>query len=161
MADTQQSALPDGEGPEGIGGWLVLPMLGLMLTPILGLVQLHNTDYLGFDWQAFSFSQGALLVAELVTAGVLSLTAPVLLLFFMFKRWEIFPGWYMIWAVAMPVYAILDPWAAHLVFRESFPTLADAFDGETMRGIYRSVWAAAVWIPYMMRSDRVANTFVN
>ncbi|MER8862104.1 DUF2569 domain-containing protein [Mesorhizobium sp. M0751] len=161
MVDTQQSAPQEREGSEGIGGWLVLPMLGLMLTPIVGLMQMFGVDYLGFDWQAFSFSQSALLVAELVIAGVLSLTAPALLLFFMFKRWEIFPGWYMIWAVAMPVYAILDPWAAHLVFPETFPTLADAFDRETMRGIYRSVWAAAIWIPYMMRSDRVANTFVN
>ncbi|MER8787431.1 DUF2569 domain-containing protein [Mesorhizobium sp. M0983] len=163
MADTQQSALPDREGPEGIGGWLVLPMLGLMLTPILGLVQLHNTDYLGMlqNWQAFSLSQGVLIVAELVISGILNLTAPALLLFFMFKRWQIFPGWYMIWAFAMPIYSVLDSWAGYLAFPDSFPSLDDAFDKETMRDIYRSVWAAAIWIPYMMRSDRVANTFVN
>ncbi|MER8579420.1 DUF2569 domain-containing protein [Mesorhizobium sp. M1423] len=113
------------------------------------------------NWQAFSLSQGVLIVAELVISGILNLTAPALLLFFMFKRWQIFPGWYMIWAFAMPIYSVVDSWAGYLAFPDSFPTLDDAFDKETMRDIYRSVWAAAIWIPYMMRSDRVANTFVN
>ncbi|MER9946085.1 DUF2569 domain-containing protein [Mesorhizobium sp. M0092] len=106
-------------------------------------------------------SQGVLIVAELVISGILNLTAPALLLFFMFKRWQIFPGWYMIWAFAMPIYSVVDSWAGYLAFPDSFPSLDDAFDKETMRDIYRSVWAAAIWIPYMMRSDRVANTFVN
>ncbi|MER8517855.1 DUF2569 domain-containing protein [Mesorhizobium sp. M0644] len=163
MADTQQSALPDREGPESIGGWLVLPMLGLMLTPILGLVQLHNSDYLGMlqNWQAYSLSQGVLILAELVISGILNLTAPALILFFMFKRWQIFPGWYMIWAFAMPVYAVLDPWAVHLAFPTVVPELADAYDADTVGGISRSIWAAVIWVPYMMRSERVANTFVN
>ncbi|CAN7607120.1 DUF2569 domain-containing protein [Mesorhizobium sp. LjNodule214] len=164
MAETQQStALPAREGPEGIGGWLVLPMLGLMLTPVLGLILMYEADYVGIarNWQAYSFSQAALLIAELLIGGILNFTAPALLLFFMFKRWEIFPGWYMMWAIAAPLYAVLDPWAAHLVFPDTFPTLEDAFDRETMRTISRSIWGAVIWIPYMMRSERVANTFVN
>jgi hypothetical protein len=67
----------------------------------------------------------------------------------------------MIWAAVLPIYAILDPLAAHLVFPETFPTIADAYDEETMRAVTRSIWSAVVWIPYMMRSERVANTFVN
>lgn len=164
MAETQQvAALPAREGPEGIGGWLVLPMLGLMLTPIVGLIQLYDTDYVGIlqNWRDFSVPQIALIVAELVVSSILNLTAPALLLFFMFKRWEIFPGWYIIWAAVAPVYVLLDPWAAHLTFPDTFPTLADAYDKDTVRSISRTIWGAIIWIPYMIRSARVANTFVN
>ncbi|WP_217572452.1 DUF2569 domain-containing protein [Mesorhizobium sp. GbtcB19] len=164
MAETQQSAaLPAREGPKGIGGWLVLPMLGLMLTPIVGLILLYDTDYVGIlqNWRALSALQIALVVAELVVSGILNLTAPALLLFLMFKRSEMFPGWYIIWAAVTPVYLLLDPWAAHLTFPDTFPTLADAYDKDTVRSISRTIWGAIIWIPYMMRSVRVANTFVN
>ncbi|RAZ92001.1 hypothetical protein DPM33_05945 [Mesorhizobium hawassense] len=164
MAETQQSsALPAREGPEGIGGWLVLPMLGLMLTPIVGLILLYDTDYVGIlqNWHALSASQIVLVVAELVASGILNLTAPALLLLFMFRRSEMFPGWYIIWAAVTPVYLLLDPWAAHLTFPDTFPTLADAYDKDTVRSISRTIWGAIIWIPYMMRSARVANTFVN
>lgn len=164
MAATQQSAaLPARKGPAGIDGWLILPMLGLMATPILGFVQMYDADYVGLlqNWGVFGPFQYALIASELVVGGILNLTAPVLLLFFMFKHWGIFPGWYMIWAVAGPIYALVDPWAAHQLFPDTFPTFADAYDEETMRRISRSIASAVVWIPYMMRSQRVANTFVN
>jgi hypothetical protein len=164
MSETQQSVTSSArEGPQGIGGWLVLPMLALIVTPILGTIQLYQANFVGLlqNWRVFGFLQNALIVGELLIGGVLDLTAPALLLFFMFKRWEIFPGWYMIWAAVLPIYAILDPLAAHLVFPETFPTIADAYDEETMRAVTRSIWSAVVWIPYMMRSERVANTFVN
>ncbi|MBN9255864.1 MULTISPECIES: DUF2569 domain-containing protein [unclassified Mesorhizobium] len=164
MAETQQSAaLPAREEPEGIGGWLVLPMLGLVLTPIVGLIQLYDTDYVGIfqNWRALSVLQNVLIAAELLVSGILNLTAPALLLFFMFKRWQIFPGWYIIWAAVTPVYLLLDPWAAHVIFPDTFPTLADAYDKDTVRSISRTIWGAIIWIPYMMRSVRVANTFVN
>lgn len=164
MAETELSAaLPAREEPEGIGGWLVLPMLGLILTPVVGLIQFYDTNYVGIfqNWRALSVLQNALIAAELVVSGILNLTAPALLLFFMFKSWQIFPGWYIIWAAVTPVYLLLDPWAAHVIFPNTFPTLADAYDRDTVRSISRTIWSAIIWIPYMMRSVRVANTFVN
>lgn len=164
MVETQQSTAPPvREGPQGIRGWLVLPMLGLIFTPVLCVIQVNDVNIVSIaeNWRAFTFPQQALLLVELLMGGILNLTAPALLLLFMFKRWEIFPGWYMIWAAAMPLYALLDPWLAQLTFPNAFPTLADAYDRETVRTISRSISSAVIWIPYMMRSARVANTFVN
>jgi hypothetical protein len=50
---------------------------------------------------------------------------------------------------------------SYAVFPEAYADgTAEVFDKETTRGILRSIFSAAVWIPYMMRSERVANTFV-
>ena len=40
MADTQPTASSD--GPVGIGGWLILPILGLVVTPLRGVFHLAS-----------------------------------------------------------------------------------------------------------------------
>lgn len=149
------------KGPVGIGGWLILPMLGLLITPLAGVVLIATYPNLSDVWQYMTLGQSAFVIAELAMNIVLLLVAPITLLFFMFKRWEIFPGWYMIWATAVPIILIADALLSYAMFPEAYANgTAEVFDKETTRGILRSIFSAAIWIPYMMRSERVANTFV-
>jgi hypothetical protein len=149
------------DGPVGLGGWLILPMLGLLIAPVAGVVLIATYPDLSDAWQYLTLGQSAFVIVEIAMNTVLLFVAPVALLFFMFKRWEIFPGWYMIWAAAVPIILIADALMSYAVFPEAYADgTAEVFDKETTRGILRSIFSAAVWIPYMMRSERVANTFV-
>jgi hypothetical protein len=161
MEETRTDNPPPSDGPAGLGGWLILPMLGLFAMPLSGLAQLADYPDVTEFWSLLTMVQAAFVIAELAVNVILFLIAPVVLLFFMFKRWEIFPGWYMIWAAAIPVILIADALLGYAAFPASFANPgSEVFDKETLGGIIRSVVGAAIWIPYMMQSERVANTFV-
>lgn len=149
------------QGPVGLGGWLILPMLGLFATPLTGMAQMATYPDVSDAWPYLTLAQSTFITAEIAANAVLLFVAPIALLFFMFKRLEIFPGWYMIWAGVAPVILIGDALLGYAVFPEAFANgTAEIFDEETMRSIGRSIVGAVIWIPYMMRSERVANTFV-
>jgi hypothetical protein len=148
------------DGPVGLGGWLVLPLLGLLLTPVVVAVQSAQYLDIGEAWPFLSNGQAIFIVAEIAMNLVLSLAAPIVLLVLAFKHSEMFPGLYMIWAAAMPIVLILDSVLGYVIFREVFEANGEGmFDKETWRSIVRSIWSAAIWIPYMMYSRRVENTF--
>ncbi|MDW6025029.1 DUF2569 domain-containing protein [Mesorhizobium sp. BAC0120] len=156
MEETQTDDPSD--GPAGLGGWLILPLLGLFLVPLTALTRLaKDTAHISELWPLLTAAQAAFTVAELAVHVTLFFAAPIALLYFMFKRWEIFPGWYMIWWAAIPVTLIAFALVGYATFPEAE---AHAFDEETMRAIIGSVIGAAIWIPYMMQSERVMNTFV-
>lgn len=142
------------EGPVGLGGWLLLPMLGLFAAPLIGLAGLVDFSGLKDAWPYLTAVQASFIVIELVLNAILLFVAPI-----MFKRLEIFPGWYMIWLAAAPIIVIADAMLGKAIFPEMFAG-EDVFDKDTVRNIGRSIISAAIWIPYTMRSERVANTFV-
>ncbi len=161
MSESQATNLVK-DGPVGLGGWLVLPMLGLFLCPVFGVAQFSVYKDILASWPFLNVYQSLFIAVELLGNVILIFVAPVVLLVFMFKRLEMFPGWYMIWAMASPVFLIADALLVPFVFPDAFSEPGSTvFDKETVRGISRSIWAAVIWIPYMMRSERVANTFVN
>jgi hypothetical protein len=149
---------PIQDGPVGIGGWLLLPIFGLFATPVLGALQFGIYKNVFAAWPFLDVYQSLVIVVELLVNAILVFAAPAALLFFLFKRLGIFPGWFMIWAIVSPIFLIADAILVYLAFPEPGGT---AFDKETVRAISQSVWGALIWVPYMMKSRRVANTFVN
>ena len=159
MTETVKTTNPD-SGPVGIGGWLLLPMLGLFATPLVGLLESGDFLNIAEGWPYLNAMQRLLLVGELAFNVVLTLIAPILLLVLMFKWREEFPAWYAIWAAAVPLFLIADALLVRAAFRELHPGgVSDAFQKETVRAIMRATVNAAIWIPYMMYSERVHNTF--
>jgi hypothetical protein len=149
------------QGPVGLGGWLILPMLGLFVSPLGGLIQFTTYPDLREAWPYLTYGQSALTVGEIAMNLIVLVIAPITLLTFMFKRLEMFPGWYMIWLAAVPVFLIGDALLVYAMFPEAFADgTAEVFDKETVRGITRAAVSAVIWIPYIMQSERVANTFV-
>jgi hypothetical protein len=60
------------------------------------------------------------------------------------------------------IFVAVDLLASYLAFREAFDASGEPFfDRETMRAIMSAVILAAIWVPYMIQSRRVRNTFVN
>lgn len=146
--------------PSGIGGWLLLPLLRLIISPI---VWLYGAKDFVDVWEARSFltnAQSVFLIIEFVVNLGAFIAAPLALLVLMFKKLDIFPGLYIIWICALPVLVFLDAVLSLWVF-DGVLTAEDAFDGETKKAIAQGVGQAVLWTLYMNRSERVENTFVN
>jgi len=141
------------DGPVGIGGWLILPTIGLIFTPIaqalavLGAVALANLKTTPAN---LASGLNQLAVANAIY-GVYILVAAFM--FFAKKRM----------APAMMIGAYLL--AIGLTFFSqvvvTHATQAASDPNSSIVVFARPVLVALIWIPYFRMSKRVRNTFVN
>ena len=161
MADTQPYVSPPLDGPEGIGGWLILPVIGLCLTPLRALLQLGEFSSLKDAFAFLTGGQKAFLVAEMVLNFGIILVLPIVLLVLLFNKKATFPRVYVIWAVLCLVFLVGDLIMAKVMFSEIFAAgSVELLDADTLKDILRTIVLVAVWVPYMLNSRRVRNTFV-
>lgn len=153
-----QSLIASSE-PKGIGGWLVLVAIGLIVSPIR-LAYSIIADYLptinSSEWTTLNFPAFKnLFYGELVVNSLFILFAVVLLVLF-FTEDRRFPKCIIAFYIANVTFVIVDFAIAsyHPLIR-----LAANPEGGIME-VVRSVIAAAIWIPYFLVSQRVKNTFV-
>lgn len=149
--------------PSGIGGWLILPAIGLVVTPILLLLTLVRDLLPALRpevWQlltepasdAYHPTWAAVIIYELLAnIGFLVLT---LWLGFLFVRKSsrtptVFISWLFISIAVQTV---------DLLLTQSIPMVAED-SASSATGIFRGIIQAAIWIPYFLRSERVRNTF--
>jgi hypothetical protein len=144
---------------EGIGGWVILIAIGLVISPfyILGSSVLKDVEVFSNPriQAVFDNHPGlqSLIVAEIVTNLVVVAFMLVLNYLFFTKR-RSFPAFFICILVFQFAFLITDTIAAHAVM-PNYPLSANAF-----AGILRSIVGAAIWIPYMLVSRRVKATFV-
>jgi hypothetical protein len=147
-------------GPVGIGGWLILPVIGLFLTPIQGLVQMGDYSGLIKNMQYLTPAQGAFVWLEIIANLVIVVAMPIFLLVQLFRKKALFPKAYVIWAVANIAFEFLDLIVAQVLFGEIFEkSNTRLIDGDTVKSMLRSIVLVVVWVPYMKMSARVRNTF--
>ena len=153
-------------GPEGIGGWLILPLIGLLFTPLAALATLFTHNIPPFTEGHFStltnpaFENyhplwGVVLVFEpigTVVVGTMAVWAIVL----MFRKVRGFPRFMIALYVTNIVIVFIDT-----VLCYQLPVLAEESAPAMLGQLVRNLIAAAVWIPYMLISKRVRNTFVH
>lgn len=145
--------------PKGIGGWLVLVAIGLIVSPIRlaysiivdYLPQINSSEWATLNFPAFK----NLFYGELVINSLFVVFAIVLLVLF-FSEDRRFPKYMIAFYIANLTFVIADFAIAsfHPLIR-----LAANPEGGIME-VVRSVAAAAIWIPYFLVSQRVKNTFV-
>ena len=136
--------------PLGIGGWLILPALGLLVGPILIALSL----IVFFDDMAIASEIGygpAHASNIIVEATLLGLMIYAATRFFGKKRNA--P------AVMIALYAFNVLALILLLIIETL-TGAEHYAEASIQGLYRSVPAAIVWISYFQVSERVKATFV-
>ena len=156
--------LSDTSGPVGLGGWLILVGLGLVFTPLRLLSFIGQTFVPIFtegSWELLTTPGsevyhplwGPLIVFELaVNGGFLLAGIGLLILFFM--RSPVFPKAYIWVALLNLPLVLLDAWLTTRVLPDQ-----PMFDADTARELGRSFVAVAIWVPYMLVSRRVRNTF--
>jgi hypothetical protein len=150
---------------QGLRGWLIFVAIGLCIQPLILVKTL--ADNLGAfkpeTWQALTTPGSRayhplwapLLVAEVaVNVGLLLGSGLLLYLFFTKKR--IFPKAVIAFMVANLGVVLGDQAGASAI-----PQARAQIGPNEYRQIGRAVVAAAIWIPYFLRSKRVHATFVN
>jgi hypothetical protein len=140
-------------GLEGIGGWLYLIAIGLVISPLLTLGSLIEL----FD--VYSYVDVGALKSVLLLEIIFNLvvfTLVVLVIYHFAKMKKFFPHIFTIFLITNVVILIVDNEMANAVLE--FTTEENT---ETYAAIARSIIYAAIWIPYVYKSKRVKNTFIN
>lgn len=166
-----ESAAAAGE-PCGIGGWLILPVIGLvvsigvsahyLVTQLLPLFEPDTWSTLNHpDSPVYHPLWSTWVVGEAVFhVGLIGFCAA--LLYMMFTRRRRLPGMMMGFYAAVLAFAVGDCVVGNTVLSALPEAQQDpAVYQEMINAIVRSMVAAAIWIPYFRRSVRVKNTFVN
>lgn len=149
-------------GPVGIGGWLVLPIIGLVITPLRGLFHLASYAELFQSLAVLTVGQRVFLVSEFIGNLIFLLVLPVVLLVLLFRKSASFPWLFVIWAAGGLAFLIIDLAVAQILFGDVLAASnQQLLDSESIPEVIRSLVLAVVWIPYIRMSKRVANTFVH
>lgn len=157
--------------PSGLGGWLVLPLIGLVLAPLMMVKLLLFDIFPAFQpekWEQFT-SVGSPIYSSywapyLIISMFVTLTLAIWssILFFMFiRRKRQIPFLMSLFYLATAAAALFEFLSIqHLVAQ--VPALADPeVTRRAQTGLVRGLVALAVWVPYFRTSVRVRNTFVS
>lgn len=148
------------EAPQGVGGWLLLPAIGLCLFPFYALYSLAVDDWPIFQlgiWgslttpgaQAYHPLWAPTLIGG-IAANVIFIAFDLALVFLLFRKSPRFPKAFVLFAllnlafvsgIALAVWHIAGSAAA------------------VVTEVARAAVLVAVWVPYMLVSKRVRNTF--
>jgi hypothetical protein len=153
---TEATAAAQPAEPVGIRGWLILPAIGTVLSPIYLTVSiLKLAPTLENVWAARGALSSGLFIFVIVetafnVAFILGWLAAILLLTL---KSPYYPKAYVALMGGMVVFLLVD-----------MVVSAGAYNHQAAQdeliSLGRTIFVAAVWIPYMMLSKRVKNTFV-
>ncbi len=148
------------KGPTGLGGWLILPMIGMFLTPAINLWSLPEYfSLLGPDY-ALTTQQTFAVRFELAQALAMS-AVPIGLLVLFFNRKRQFPPAHIAWQVVNLIWTLMVSALTYSAFREYHEATGASFwddgTGSTLAGQLAST---CIWTGYLLNSTRVRNTFV-
>ncbi len=158
--------------PWGIGGWLVLPIIGLCITAIWSLVDIFR--YLPGLWRAWDVLTDSASSAYHPLWGpyigfasffqFFLLLVPIFLLWLIAKRKRILPSVIIGFYVAVlfilvvdfvAVITFLSQWAVDRGIASEAST--DIFD--SVQRVWKGIILCGIWIPYFLFSSRVRATF--
>ena len=129
----------------GLGGWLVVVIIGRILTILLGVLGITSESaYLGY-----SNSIDSLIYLELVIYILVSIIMSCVILYLMFKRNILFRRLFVIQTITIFLSnIILSLYVYNLGYEMSGSELASP------------LFAGVIWIIYLYKSKRVKNTFI-
>jgi hypothetical protein len=152
--------------PEGIGGWLILPAIGLILMPFRNAVTFYREFLPVFTeghWEILTTPGtdvyhplwASLIIFE-ICGNLGFIIFDVILAFLFFRKSSRTPKVFIAFLGLNVAFLLGDYLMVKLI-----PATAAVDDPDTIREVMRGAIAAAIWIPYFLVSKRVKNTFVN
>jgi hypothetical protein len=148
-----------------IGGWLILVGFGVLIKPfyiILSLYPMYKEMFFSGQWEMIKTVGRMTYGPYFIPFVYMELVINILLLLFSFyliylflTRDHHFPKYFIILAVGSLAFILIDAWIGGRILQEP------VFDPETVREVTRAAVYAAIWVPYMLLSKRVKETFVN
>ena len=145
----------------GISGWLIIPAIGVVLSPVLILVTSSELwfAYSALQWSLVGDEDNGLALQWLIGAetvanlGLLMWSIALIALFY--QKRHTLPRMYILFLVVSVVLSGGDLLAAYLLFPGQ--NLVEAAD---ISSFIRQAISAVIWIMYFLRSKRVQATFV-
>jgi hypothetical protein len=148
---------PPQSGPTGLGGWLALLGIGLFFGPFKLFLSLVK-GWASVDANAVQQFPVAMRGALAVEIAFLLYYLCTTTLFFLYSRR--FPRFF-IWLL---IAAIFEPLVIIVWLKLNLPSnfdITSVFGSEEFAQLVVGVIGALLWIPYILKSKRVANTFVD
>jgi hypothetical protein len=160
-SQTALDAYQKPDGPVGIGGWLILPILHLCGSIVLTTINLYGIVSEWSGIKAIIEGGNDKLVAlrlPLAISSILGIAVLILAcvcLYRLFTRSPTVPRLMTFFYIGMVVATLGDIAADNIMSG----ILGSNTDPDNFKDLLRVTVAAAIWIPYFNRSRRVANTF--
>jgi len=151
--------------PAGIGGWLILPAVGLAISPILQGIRFFRDIMPALEpnvWRILSDPTSENYHPMWVPTILFEAASTILLFIFtlwlgylfFFRKSPQVPQLFIFWLAINLIIQTID-----LILMNSIPLGAGQSDQQVVGGLVRSIGSAAIWIPYFIKSVRVKNTF--
>ena len=150
----------------GLGGWLILVGLGVVLSPmvlIFGLVKTYSGVFASGAWSLLTTPSSSLynplwkpIVLGELLANIAMIIASIMMITLFFSKKRLFPKLFVGFVLFGLTFILVDAAAVSLL-RPDQPML----DAATIGRFARSSVQAMIWVPYMFVSKRVRSTFVN
>jgi hypothetical protein len=152
-------------GVSGIGGWLILPTIGLVLSPLRILVDIFGQDSSNLNDlntllqpENIPMFRGLMtLIFVEIVANTALLVYTILLIVLFFRTRSSVPRLMIGWYIGFSALFFGDLLAYEIL------NLDQDDEGSTadIAGIVRTLLVLMIWVPYFLYSERVRNTFVN
>lgn len=154
-------------GISGLGGWLILVQIGLFVSVIGGFISIFTKIIPTFDpavWEVLTTPGtewyhplwGPLVVFETIFA-IASLVLVIYLLICFYLKKSFVPRLFIILYAGNLMVTVIDS-----VLMSIIHNATGIMDESTslFSDVIRNAITCAIWIPYFLKSERVANTFV-
>jgi hypothetical protein len=159
------------DGPSGIGGWLVFPVLGMILTSLITVFALFRDVIPVFRpqiWSALttpgSPAYNALwapLTFFEAMAMLVMIAMPVVLLVLIFQKRRVLPRMMLCFLCFAFAVGVVDSAAVLYLRTNVFHETGPDARVQVFQTVARGALGLAIWVPYFLKSKRVKNTFVN
>jgi hypothetical protein len=157
--------MSDDKELKGLGGWLTLVGLGVIISPIRLLVTyipIYKPIFEDGTWEVlttpgtevYNSFWAPLLIGE-ITYNLMLVGVSIYLIYLFFTKHYLFPRFYIAIIAVSLVFLLLDAWLITFVLPDE-----PMFDAETSQEIFRMLIGAVIWVPYLLLSKRVKATFV-
>ena len=145
-----------------IGGWMILPLIGLFLSPLLIISENYTSfveegiglNALGVLWTSDSIENSKLIVLSVLMEWVMStllIVYAIMTIYLFFRRRTSLPmviiGFFIL-SIASSVYNLVIAY-----------TLGEGISPEDNADVIRQVVVSALWSAYFTKSERVEKTF--
>lgn len=157
-------------GPVGIGGWLLLPILGLIITPLLILVSLRRDVLPALEtsaWNALTtpgepiyHSLWAPYIIGSIVLNAITITSAIWLLVLGFKCRKSFPNLIIAFYLYTVSVAMFEMAAVNGFLATVLPAEARNMEPQVSGALVRAIVVCGIWSIYFKVSKRVKNTFI-
>jgi len=153
---------PYQEGPKGIVGWTLLPVIGLFLTPIYLVFYFITTFFLinSSEWEEITTPGGqgyhSLFMPSIyleIGFNALFMVFCIYLIVLLFQKKKLFPKLIIIYYIVSVV--------ADIIITVLVNQINTSYNVDPTSVNLIGIISSVIWIQYFRKSKRVKNTFVN